>query len=213
MSKTRPRIWLPIRISAAGAMLGLSLAGAAMSTPARSAELRLTDGAATVSVDIPGHCSTREGPGTAEAVCDPDGSAEVSVSASRVAALFFEITLESQRGAAGPSTVSLAQTYAFADFQKELPASVCGEERVSRIRIEQPQRQIEEGRVVFSAVVTCPEVRFIGLGPRRALVRYFFEDGTRVTTMARSLLEDFERVRPAIDSFFASVTLHTERKP
>ena len=94
-----------------------------------------------------------------------------------------------------------------------MPGAACGEERVSRIRIENPQRQTENGRIVYSAIVTCPEVRFLGLGPRRAVVRYIFGDGERLTTMARALTEDFERSKPMIDAFHASVALQPERKP
>lgn len=213
MIDTLSRLWLQVQRNTVVAVLGLTLAASPQGSSASTLELRLHDGGAVVSFEIPAHCSVREGPGTAEAVCHPDGSAEASQSASRVASLFFEVTLESRREAVDASTVSLAQTYAFADFQKELPAFVCGEERVSRIRMENPQRRVEDGRVVYSAVVTCPEVRFMGLGPRRAVVRYFFDGGTRVTTMARALVDDFERVKPLIDTFHASVTLHTERKP
>ena len=178
-------------------------------------DLRLVDGEATVTFAIPAHCSVQYGPGTAEAVCDPDAfaSAEASQVASSVAALYFEVTLDQSRDAGGAATVSLAPSYAFADFQKELPGAVCGEERVSRIRIENPLRQVENGRIVYSAIVTCPEVRFLGLGPRRAVVRYIFSDGARLTTMARSLTEDFERSKSMIDAFHASVALQPERKP
>lgn len=211
MIDTLRRIWL--RFSAVAALLGLSLVIFPETARGSKWELRLHEGGAFVSFELPAHCSVREGPGTTDAVCDPEGSSETSQMASSVASLFFEVTLESPRDPAGASTVSLAQTYAFADFQKELPAFVCGEERVSRIRIENPQRQVDEGRIVYSALVTCPEVRFIGLGPRRAVVRYIFDAGTRVTTMARSLVEDFERVKPLVDAFHASMTLNIERKP
>ena len=189
--------------------------GAAVAGEMPPTELKLSDGDATVTFAVPGHCTVQNGPGTVEAVCDPDASApaEASQLASSVAALYFEVTLEQTREAGGASTVALAQNYAFADFQKELPGAVCGEERVSRIRIESPQRQAENGRIVYSAIVTCPEVRFLGLGPRRAVVRYSFGENVRLTTMARALSEDFERSKPMIDAFHASVALQPERKP
>ena len=202
------------RCGLAGA-LAVLLSVTAIAAEISLIELRLSEGDVAVTFAIPAHCIVQNGPGTAEAICDPDASAptEASQVASSVAALYFEVTLDQARDAGGASAVSLAQSYAFADFQKELPGAVCGEERVSRIRIENPQRQMENGRIVYSAIVTCPEVRFLGLGPRRAVVRYIFSNATRLTTIARALTEDFERSKPMIDAFHASVALQPERKP
>lgn len=185
------------------ALLIWFLANPASAADVSKIELRLPDGETGVDFQVPTHCALRYGPGTAEAVCDPDGSPEASRTASVAASLYFEVTLEASRDGG---------LYAFADFQKELPGLVCGEERVSRLRIDSPQRQVTDGRIVYSAMVTCPAIRFIGLGPRRAMVRYIFGEGLRVNVMARVLSDDFDRSRPTIDEFLGSVTLHTEKK-
>lgn len=210
---TLPR---PVRrtVVTIGLVSGLLVAGAAVAGDATLAQHRLAVGDLGVAFEVPGHCLTREGPGTAEAICDPDGSDEASRTISAAAALYFEVTAQAFGPFASPAGAeTLSQRYAFADFQKDLPGAVCGEERISRIRIESPQRQVVEGRVTYSATITCPEVKFLGLGPRRALVRYILTDGLRVNAMVRSMADDFERARPAADAFLASLSLPAERKP
>lgn len=194
--------------------LGLALAGGLLARTATAAGpqgLKLAVGEAGIAAEVPGHCHTREGPSTAEAVCDPDGSVEGSRGMAAVAALYFEIT-EQSLTSSDSSPEGLAKAYAFADFQKDVPGAICGEDRVSRIKIENPQRLVGEGRIAYTAIVTCPEVKFLGLGPRRALVRYILGDGKRVNVMARVLADDFERTKPWIDAFFSSLTVQVEKK-
>lgn len=191
------------------------LAALAASAPARAGDatgqIRLVLGETGVAFEVPGHCVTREGPGTAEAVCDLDGSDEASRQMSAAAAMFFEVTVQPFGPfPTGASPEAISQRYAFADFQKDLPGAVCGEERISRIRIESPLRNVADERVTYSATITCPEVKFVGLGPRRAVVRYILTDGLRVNVMARSLLADAERAKPFVDAFLASVVLQSE---
>jgi len=185
------------------------LAGTA--TAAGPQGLKLTLAEAAVGAEVPGHCHTREGPSTAEAVCDPDGSVERSRGMGAVAALYFEMT-EQPLPSSDSTPEGLAKAYAFADFQKDLPGAICGEDRVSRIKIESPQRLVGEGRIAYAATVTCPEVKFLGLGPRRALVRYILGEGKRVNVMARVLADDFERTKPWMDAFFSSLTVQVEKK-
>jgi hypothetical protein len=166
-------------------------------------ELRIDLEATSVLAGVPGHCMVSVGPGTADAVCDPDGSSDASRVIPTVAGLYFELT--AHRSVVGQTTLELAQAYTFADFQKELPGAVCNEERLSRVRIEQPQRQMLDASVIYSATVTCPEVKFLSLAPRRALVRYILADGIRINAMARTLTDNFERTRPLLESFQASV--------
>lgn len=199
----------------AAVLAGLLLGSPAVAGDAGALSVRLAVGEWGVALEVPGHCMTREGPGTAEAVCDPDGSPEASRRVAAAAAVYLEVAVQPFAApGGGPQTPeALAQRYAFADFQKDLPGAVCGEERISRIRIESPQRQVAEGRITYVATITCPEVKFLGLGPRRALVRYILTDGLRVNVMARALAEDFDRSRAIVDAFLASVQLQGERRP
>lgn len=199
----------------AAALAGLLLATPVVAGDATVATVRLTVEEWAVALEVPGHCLIREGPGTAEAVCDPDGSPEASRRIAATSSLYLEVTVQpfAAPGGGPQPPEALAQRYTFADFQKDLPGAVCGEERISRIRIESPQRQVADGRVTYAATITCPEVKFLGLEPRRALVRYILTDGLRVNVMARALAEDFDRSRSIVDAFLASVQLQGERKP
>lgn len=200
--------------SAAGLVALLIAAQVAVAGDQTLAQIRVAFGDMGVSLEVPAHCVVREGPGTAEAICDPDGVEEASRRMSALAAVYLEVTVQPFAGAGGnPTPEALSQRYAFADFQKDLPAAACGEERISRIRIESPQRHVAEGRVTYAATITCPEVKFLGLGPRRALVRYILTDGLRVNVMARALVEDFDRSRAIADAFLASVVIPAERRP
>lgn len=182
-------------------------------TAASLAQTRVRLGETGIGFEVPVHCLVREGPGTAEAVCDPDGSPDTSRIMPASAAVYFEVTAQAFDAGGSRAPESMAQRYAFADFQKDLPGAVCGEERISRIKIENPQRQLGDDRVTYSATVTCPEIKFLGLGPRRALVRYVLADGLRTNILARSLADDFERAKPVMDAFLAGLTLNTEKKP
>jgi hypothetical protein len=114
-----------------------------------------------------------------------------------------------------PETVSqpldaLAQSYSLGQFQKDLPGAACGTE--ARVKIEHATQVFEGTRVTYSAVVQCPEVSFLGLGPRRANVRTIVAPGRRYQVQARALNDDFVSLAPIIDSFFASLRLETEEK-
>jgi hypothetical protein len=202
-------------VLAAALLLGAStacltlLADGAVGTGSQAAQLVL--GETGISAEIPHHCLTREGPSTAEAVCDPDGSVEHSRRIAAAAALYFEMTVQPLPGS-DTTPEGLAKVYTFADFQKDLPGAICGEDRVSRIKIESPQRLVGAGRIAYTAIVTCPEVKFLGLQPRRAIVRYILGDGRRVNVMARALADDYERTRPWIDSFLSSLTVQVEKR-
>ena len=131
-----------------------------------STEMRTEFGPIAVVAEVPAFCVINNGPSTADAVCDPDGDGEAVRNTSVSTSLYFEITVQAFAGHQSP--LALAQAYTFADFQKDLPGAICGEERLSRVRVEQPQRQMGETTVTYSATVTCPEVKFLSLDRRRA---------------------------------------------
>jgi hypothetical protein len=66
---------------------------------------------------------------------------------------------------------------------------------------------------VYTAEVLCPEIRFLGLGARRAVVRTIVGPGRRYQVAVRSLVADFERLKPFVDAFFASLRIEPEKGP
>ena len=57
---------------------------------------------------------------------------------------------------------------------------------------------------MYTADVACPEIKFLGLGERRAIGAVPDHAGLRYRLMARAPKEDFEQRKEAIDAFFAS---------
>ena len=88
--------------------------------------------------------------------------------------------------------------------RQELPEAVCGEADRARVKIDNAKQVLEEARVVYTADVACPEIKFLGLGERRAMVQFLITPGLRYRLMARALKEDFEQRKEAVDAFFAS---------
>ncbi len=168
---------------------------------------------AGITADVPAHCADTEGPGTIEAVCDPGGKADVSRTATAASALYFEIAVQRVESDARKSGDELMRLYPKADFVKDLPEAVCGEERLSRVKIEAAGPKTEGGRTVLTATVTCPEIAFLGLGTRQAMVQTILGDGRRVHVMARALADDFKGSKAEIDAFFASLKVGAEKKP
>jgi len=81
---------------------------------------------------------------------------------------------------------------------------VCGEPDRARVKVENAKQVLEEARVVYTADVACPELKFLGLGERRAMVRFLVTPGMRYRLMARAPKEDFEQRKDAVNAFFAS---------
>ena len=67
---------------------------------------------------------------------------------------------------AGKAPADLAQSYGEAQFKAELPEAVCGEGDEARVKIDNVEQVIEDARVVYTADVACPEIKF--LAARRA---------------------------------------------
>jgi hypothetical protein len=156
------------------------------------------------SVALPKGCRHDEGPGTLDAICSPDLDPEKSAAASAAAALVLEVGVESVPADASTPPVDLAQRYGEAQFKEELPETVCGESDRAKVKIDNAKQVLEEARVVYTADVTCPEIKFLGLGERRAAARFLITPGLRYRLMARAPTEDFEKRKEAVDAFFAS---------
>jgi hypothetical protein len=159
---------------------------------------------------VPEHCSAMEGPGTLEAICDPSGDATKSAPVATAAALKLEIIMQPTPENKGEPPDVLAARYSFGQFQKDVPAAVCGDE--ARVKIEDAMQLFEGALVVYTANVLCPEIRFLGLGQRRAVVRTIVRPDRQYQVAARALASDFERLKPAIDAFFASLRIGEPEK-
>jgi len=205
MSRELPRLRFVMKGSSAG---GLALAAALAAGIAAAeagqdtkifevAELRY-------SVELPNGCRHDEGPGTLDAICSPDLDPEKSAAASAAMALVLEVAVEPVPADAGAQPAELAQRYGEAQFKEELAEAICGESDRAKVKIDNPKQVLESARVVYTAGVTCPEIKFLGLGERRAMVQFVIAPGLRYRLMARALTEDFEKRKEAVDAFFAS---------
>lgn len=164
------------------------------------------------TVALPKGCRYEEGPGTLEAVCSPDLDAEKSTTASSAAALKLEVSVEAVRDDAGKQVADLAQGYGEAEFKAELPEAICGEPERSRVKIANARQVLETARVVYTADVTCPEIRFLGLSERRASVQLLLTPGLRYRLMARAQADDYEERKDAVEAFFTSFRFLPESK-
>ena len=131
------------------------------------------------SVALPAGCRHDEGPVTLDAICSGELDPEKSAMASAASALVLEVAVERVADDAGKSPADLAQLYDEAQFKAELPEAVCGEPDRARVKVENAKQVLEEARVVYTADVACPEIKFLGLGERRAMVRFQVTPGTR----------------------------------
>jgi hypothetical protein len=156
------------------------------------------------SVALPAGCRQDEGPGTLDVVCATDFDPDKSAMASAAAALVLEIAVEPVPEDADKVGIELARRYDEAQFKAEVPESVCGEADKTRVKIENVKQVVEEARVAYTADVTCPEIKFLGLGERRATVQVFMTPGLRYRLMARAPREEFEQHKEAVAAFFAS---------
>ncbi len=157
------------------------------------------------TVVVPGECRTEEGPGTFEAICAPDLDEAKSAEMSAAGALLLEVDAE-----AVPAD---AKTYGEAEFRQEVPEAVCGESDTGKVKLGDVKVLKDDTGTTFSATVTCPDIKFLGLSERQAQVRYVMMSGSRYRLMARALSNDAAKVKPAMDSFFASFKITAGSKP
>jgi hypothetical protein len=186
----------------------LALMAAPDSAHAAAADMKTFDGAKFhYSVSLPVGCRHVRGPGTLDAVCadgfDPDKSAIIN----STIALVLEISAEAVPADAGKSVEALAQAYGEAQFTQELPEAVCGEQDKARVKITNVKSTPEPDRVVYSADVECPAVKFLALDKRRAVARTVITPGVRYRVMARAQEDDFEKNKATIDAFLDSLQL------
>ena len=155
-------------------------------------------------VALPTGCRHDEGPGTLDAICSADLDPEKSSEVSAATALVLEVGVEPVPADGGAAPSDLAQRYGETQFKEELAETVCGETDRAKVKIDAAKQVLEEARVVYTAGVLCPEIKFLGLGERRALVRFLITPGMRYRMMARALKDDFEKRKETVDAFFAS---------
>lgn len=191
----------PARLAVASAivMSGLSVA------PALGKPRTIENAELKYSVIVPGECRTEEGPGTFEAICAPDFDEAKSAEMSPAGALLLEID--------GEAVPTDAKPYAEAEFRQEVPEAVCGESDTGKVKLGDVKTTKDDGVTTFSANVTCPEIKFLGLGERQAQVRYIMQPTFRYRLMARALSSDAAKVKPAMESFFASFKATGGKKP
>jgi hypothetical protein len=187
-------------LAAAAAMLGFALLQPVAAKP------RTIDNAdLKYSITVPGECRTEEGPGTLEAICSPDFDEAKSAEMSAAGALLLEIDAEAVPADAKP--------YGEAEFRQEVPEAVCGESDTAKVKMAEVKAAKDAAATVLTASVTCPEIKFLGLGERQAQVRYVMQPGFRYRLMARALTSDAGKVKVATDSFFASFKTTGGAKP
>ena len=163
-------------------------------------------------VALPTGCRYEEGPGTLDAVCSPELDDEKSKGAAAAAALVLEVGVEPVPDDAGKDAAELAQRYDETQFKAELAEAVCGEADRARVKVDNAKQVLEAARVVYTADVACPEIKFLALGERRASVQFLITPGLRYRLMARALKDDFEQRKETVSAFFASFQFLPEDK-
>ena len=72
------------------------------------------------------------------------------------------------------------------------------------MKIENVKQVLEEARVAYTADVLCSEVKFLGLGERRAAVKFVVTPGVRYRLLVRAPQGEYEQHKHLIEAFFAS---------
>ncbi len=198
--KRGPAAGLPAGVAALGLIVALSAGEADAAADSKAFE----NAALRYGVALPEGCRHEEGPGTLDAVCSSDLDPEKSAQASAASALVLEVGAETVPADGGAAAADLAQRYGEAQFKEELAEAVCGESDRAKVKIDSPKQVLEEARVVYTASVLCPAIKFLGLGERRAQVRFTITPGMRYRVMARALKDDFDKRKEVVDAFFAS---------
>jgi len=156
------------------------------------------------TVKLPAGCRQEEGPGTIDAICSSEFDAERSAEASAVSSLIFETGAEAVAADTDKAAAALAAGYSEEAFKAELPEAVCGEADRARVKIENVKQVLEDGRVAYTAEVHCSEVKFLGLGERRAAVKFLLTPGVRYRLLARAPSGEYDQHKQLIEAFLAS---------
>jgi hypothetical protein len=182
-----------------------ALLGVALSEPATAKPRTIINAELKYAITVPGECRTEEGPGTLEAICAPDFDEAKSAEMSAAGALLLEIDAEAVPADAKP--------YGEVEFKQEVPEAVCGESDTAKVKLADIKTAKDGNATIWTASVTCPEIKFLGLGERQAIVRYVMEAGFRYRLMARALTSDAGKVKAASDSFLSSFKSTAAAKP
>ena len=157
------------------------------------------------SIAIPSECRTQEGPGTLEAICAPDMDEAKSVDIPAATSLLLEVDAEPVPADAKPYTET--------EFRQDVPEAVCGEADNPKTKMVNVKQTQDAGAAVFTATVTCPEIKFLALPERIADVRYVMSKAFRYRLMARSLVSDAEAAKPVKQAYLSSFKPGAEKTP
>jgi hypothetical protein len=200
-------------VGLAAAGLGLAMAGTGHLNAQTPGETATYEGKRHhYTVTLPAGCRHVKGPGTVDAVCAPDFDTKKSAVASAAGALLLAVAAESLDAVADTSVAALLQRYTEAAFKEELPEAICGEQDRARVKIENVSQSVQDTRLVYTADVTCPRVKFLQLGARRAVVRHVIGPDAVYRLVARAPADEFQKQRSTIDAFFASFRLRPVEK-
>ncbi len=156
------------------------------------------------SVTVPGECRVEEGPGTLEAVCSADLDEAKSVELPAATAVLLEVDAE--------RVPADAATYGETEFRREAPEAVCGDSDNIKVKLADVKVAKDGATTTFTASITCPEIKFLGLGERQAKVHYVMTPSLRYRLMGRSMSTDAAAAKATIDSFLQSFKSSAERK-
>jgi hypothetical protein len=212
----RARRGVPTAITIGLGLAALVLCGASLALPAaaQAAGETMTFEAKPhrYTVTLPAGCRHEEGPGTVDAICAPDFDPEKSAVADATSALVLGVAAESLDGSADTSIAGLLQRYTEGGFKEELPEAICGESDRARAKIENLSQSVEDKHLVYTADVTCAEIKFLQIAPRRAAVRHVIGPDAVYRLVARAPAEAFEKQRSTINAFFSSFKLAASEK-
>ncbi len=164
------------------------------------------------TVALPVGCRHMEGPRTVDAICAMDLDPKKSAVASAARSLLLSVAAESLTGEGDTSITGLLKRYTEASFKAEIPEAVCGESDQARAKIENLSQAVEGEGLVYTADVTCAEIKFLQIGRRHALVRHVIGPDAVFRLVARAPEEVFDKQRSTIDAFFASFQLSAAAK-
>jgi hypothetical protein len=193
---TRP-LWTAVLAAGIPLLAGPALSEATPTKTFENTELRY-------SVVLPAGCRHEEGPGTLDAVCSPELDAAKSLDAAAAASLLLEVDVERVPQDTGKAATDLAERYGESNFKDELPEAMCGEADRARVKIDNIKQVIDGARVMYTARVACPEIKFLGLGERDGIAQFLITPGLRYRLLARAPKDDFDQNKASIDAFFAS---------
>jgi hypothetical protein len=184
------------RVLSACAFLAFGSSAEASTKPFENAELGYR-------IALPVVCRHQQGPGTLEAICATDLDAAKSQDIQAAAAIVLEVD--------GEITPPEAKPFEIADFRMELPEAICGEADANKVKLSNVREAKDAGVITYTADVTCPEMKFLGLPERRAEARTVIAGKYRYRLMARYPSADIDMAKPLAKAFYDSFQLQPTR--